>query len=249
MNQQNLHHYQHHIIDHILTHPSSGIFVEMGLGKTIATLTAITRLMYDTFEINKVLVIAPKFVAENVWTTEAAKWEHTRFLTLSLATGSEKQRIAALNASADIYIINRENVAWLVNQYKTRFPFDMIVIDELSSFKSPKAQRFKALRHVLPRISRIVGLTGTPAPNGLIDLWSQLYLLDQGESLGKRLTLFRDKYFLPGRRNGPVIYDYKLKPGADQLIHQAISGTCISMKSADYLGLAGGKELCIHRTG
>ena len=239
MNQQNLHHYQHHIIDHILTHPSSGIFVEMGLGKTIATLTAITRLMYDTFEINKVLVIAPKFVAENVWTTESAKWEHTRFLILSLATGTEKQRIAALNASADIYIINRENVAWLVNQYKTRFPFDMIVIDELSSFKSPKAQRFKALRHVLPRISRIVGLTGTPAPNGLIDLWSLLYLLDQGESLGKRLTLFRDKYFLPGRRNGPVIYDYKLKPGADQLIHQAISGTCISMKSADYLELPG----------
>ena len=239
MNQSHLHHYQHHIIDHILTHPSSGIFVEMGLGKTIATLTAITRLMYDTFEVAKVLVIAPKFVAENVWSTEAAKWEHTRFLNLSLATGTEKQRIAALNSKADIYIINRENVVWLVNQYRSRFPFDMIVIDELSSFKSPKAQRFKALRHVLSHISRIVGLTGTPAPNGLIDLWSQLYLLDQGESLGRRLTLFREKYFLPGRRNGPVIYDYKLKPGADQLIHQAISGTCISMKSADYLELPG----------
>jgi SNF2 family DNA or RNA helicase len=237
MNEQNLHTYQLHIIDHILTHPSAGIFVEMGLGKTIATLTAVTSLMYDFFEISKVLVIAPKFVAENVWTNESDKWDHTNFLRLSLATGTEKQRLTALNAPADIYIINRENVVWLVSHYGSGFPFDMIIIDELSSFKSPKAQRFKALRHVLPHIKHIVGLTGTPIPNGLIDLWSQIYLLDQGESLGKRLTLFRDKYFTPGRRNGPVIYDYKLKPGCDQLIHQAISGICISMKSADYLEL------------
>jgi SNF2 family DNA or RNA helicase len=239
MTESHLHSYQLHIIDHILTHPSSGIFVEMGLGKTIATLTAISSLMYDSFEIHKVLVIAPKFVAENVWSTETDKWEHTRFLRLSLVTGTEKQRKVALSSAADIYIINRENVVWLVGQYRSHFPFDMIVIDELSSFKSPKAQRFKALRHVLPLIKRIVGLTGTPAPNGLIDLWSQLYLLDQGESLGKRLTLFRDKYFTPGRRNGPVIYEYNLKPGADQLIHLAISGICISMKSADYLELPG----------
>jgi SNF2 family DNA or RNA helicase len=239
MNENNLHNYQLQIVDHILTHPSSGIFVEMGLGKTIATLTALTRLMYDSFEIHKVLVIAPKFVAENVWSTETDKWEHTRFLRLSLVTGTEKQRKAALNASADIYIINRENVVWLVSQYRSLFPFDMVVIDELSSFKSPKAQRFKSLRHVLPLIKRIVGLTGTPAPNGLIDLWSQIYLLDRGESLGKRLTLFRDRYFTPGRRNGPIIYEYKLKPGADQLIHQAISGICISMRSADYLELPG----------
>ena len=237
MNETNLHTYQLNIIDHILTHPSSGIFVEMGLGKTIATLTAVSRLMFDSFEVRKVLVIAPKFVAENVWSNETDKWEHIRFLRLSLVTGTEKQRITALNAAADIYIINRENVVWLVNQYRLHFPFDMLVIDELSSFKSPKAQRFKALRHVLPRIERIVGLTGTPAPNGLIDLWSQLYLLDQGESLDKRLTLFRDKYFTPGRRNGPIIYEYKLKPGADKEIHQAISGICISMKSADYLEL------------
>jgi SNF2 family DNA or RNA helicase len=239
MNEQNLHTYQLHIIDHILNHPSSGIFVEMGLGKTIATLTAVSRLMFDSFEISKVLVIAPKFVAENVWSTETDKWEHTRFLRLSLVTGTEKQRITAINIAADIYIINRENVVWLVNHFRSHFPFDMIVIDELSSFKSPKAQRFKALRHVLPRIERIVGLTGTPAPNGLIDLWSQLYLLDQGKSLGNRLTLFRDKYFTPGRRNGPIIFEYKLKPGADQQIHQAISGICISMKSADYLELPG----------
>jgi len=239
MNEQNLHTYQLHIINHILTHPSAGIFVEMGLGKTIATLTAVSRLMYDSFEIRKVLVIAPKFVAENVWSTETDKWDHTRFLMLSLVTGTEKQRITALNAAADIYIINRENVVWLVNQYRSHFPFDMIVIDELSSFKSPKAQRFKALRHVLPHTIRIVGLTGTPAPNGLIDLWSQLYLLDQGESLGNRLTLFRDKYFTPGRRNGPIIYEYKLKPGADKEIHKAISGICISMKSSDYLELLG----------
>jgi len=209
----------------------------MGLGKTIATLTAVSRLMFDSFEISKVLVIAPKFVAENVWSTETDKWDHTRFLRLSLVTGTQKQRIAAINAAADIYIINRENVVWLVNHYRSHFPFDMIVIDELSSFKSPKAQRFKALRHILPYIKHIVGLTGTPAPNGLIDLWSQIYLLDQGESLGKRLTLFRDKYFSPGKRNGPIIYEYKLKSGADQLIHQAISGICISMKSADYLEL------------
>lgn len=239
MNETNLHTYQLHIIDHILAHPSSGIFVEMGLGKTIATLTAVSRLMFDSFEISKVLVIAPKFVAEHVWSTETDKWEHTRFLRLSLVTGTEKQRIAALNAAADIYIINRENVVWLVNHFRSHFPFDMIIIDELSSFKSPKAQRFKALRHVLPHVRRIVGLTGTPAPNGLIDLWSQIYLLDQGKSLGKRLTLFRDKYFTPGRRNGPIIYEYKLKPGADNEIHQAISGICISMKSADYLELPG----------
>jgi len=239
MNDQNLHTYQLNIIDHILTHPSSGIFVEMGLGKTIATLTAVSRLMFDSFEVRKVLVIAPKFVAENVWSNETDKWDHTRFLRLSLVTGTEKQRITALNAAADIYIINRENVVWLINHYRSHFPFDMIVLDELSSFKSPKAQRFKALRHVLPHIKRIVGLTGTPTPNGLIDLWSQCYLLDQGESLGKRLTLFRDKYFTPGRRNGPIIYEYKLKPGADKQIHQAISGICISMKSADYLELPG----------
>jgi SNF2 family DNA or RNA helicase len=237
MNENKLHNYQLQIVDHILNHPSSGIFVEMGLGKTIATLTAVSRLMFDSFEISKVLVIAPKFVAENVWSNETDKWDHTRFLRLSLVTGTEKQRIAALNAAADIYIINRENAVWLVNQYRSSFPFDMIVIDELSSFKSPKAQRFKALRHVLSHIKRIVGLTGTPAPNGLIDLWSQLYLLDQGKSLGNRLTLFRDKYFTPGRRNGPIIYDYNLNPGADQLIHLAISGICISMKSADYLEL------------
>ena len=237
MNESHLHTYQFHIIDHILTHPSSGIFVEMGLGKTIATLTAISRLMFDSFEINKVLVIAPKFVAENVWSVETDKWEHTRFLRLSLVTGTEKQRIAALNAASDIYIINRENVVWLVSHYRSHFPFDMIIIDELSSFKSAKAQRFKALRHVLPHIKRIVGLTGTPAPNGLIDLWSQLYLLDQGKSLGNRLTLFRDKYFTPGRRNGPIIYEYRIKPGADKEIHHAISSICISMKSADYLEL------------
>ena len=237
MNENNLHNYQLQIVDHILNHPSAGIFVEMGLGKTIATLTAVSSLMFDSFEVRKVLVIAPKFVAENVWSTETDKWEHTRFLRLSLVTGTEKQRLTALNAAADIYIINRENVVWLVSHYKSQFPFEMIVIDELSSFKSPKAQRFKALRHVLPHIKRIVGLTGTPAPNGLIDLWSQLYLLDQGTSLGKRLTQFREKYFIPGRRNGPIIYEYKLKPASDKSIHLAISGICISMKSTDYLEL------------
>ena len=231
------HNYQQFAIQHILTHPYAGLFLDMGLGKTVSTLTAISYLMYEDFEIEKVLVIAPKKVAENTWSNEINKWDHLKHLTVSKVLGSEKARKEALKAKADIYVINRENVAWLVGLYQTAFPFDMVVLDELSSFKSPKAIRFKALRMVRPLVKRIVGLTGTPAPRGLIDLWSQLYLLDMGERLGKTVTNYREKYFTPGRSNGHVVFDYKLRQDSDSLIYSKISDICISMKAEDYLTL------------
>lgn len=231
------HNYQQFAIQHILTHPYAGLFLDMGLGKTVSTLTAISYLMYEDFEVEKVLVIAPKKVAENTWSNEINKWDHLKHLTVSKVLGSEKARKEALEAKADIYVINRENVAWLVGLYQTAFPFDMVVLDELSSFKSPKAIRFKALRMVRPLVKRIVGLTGTPAPRGLIDLWSQLYLLDMGERLGKTVTNYREKYFTPGRSNGHVVFDYKLRQDSDSLIYSKISDICISMKAEDYLTL------------
>lgn len=231
------HNYQQFAIQHILTHPYAGLFLDMGLGKTVSTLTAISYLMYEDFEIEKVLVIAPKKVAENTWSNEIKKWDHLKHLTVSKVLGTEKARKEALKAKADIYVINRENVAWLVGLYQTAFPFDMVVLDELSSFKSPKAIRFKALRMVRPLIKRVVGLTGTPAPRGLIDLWSQLYLLDMGDRLGKTVTGYREKYFTPGRSNGHVVFDYKLRQDSDNLIYSKISDICISMKAEDYLTL------------
>ena len=167
--------------------------------------------MYEDLEIDKVLVIAPKRVAEDTWTTEVDKWNHLKHLRVSVVLGTERQRKEALKAKADIYVINRENVPWLVGFYQSAWPFDMVVIDELSSFKSAKAIRFKALRMVRPMIKRVVGLTGTPAPNGLIDLWPQVYLLDQGERLGKSITRYRETYFTPGRRNGHVVFNYNLR--------------------------------------
>ncbi len=229
------HPYQEHAIEHIIDHPGAGLFLEMGLGKTVATLTAVDQLL-SRLEVTKVLVIAPKRVAEDVWTTETAKWDHLKHLKISLVLGTERQRKEALLAKADIYVINRENVVWLVGHYGTAFPYDMVVIDELSSFKTAKAQRFKALRQIRPRVDRVVGLTGTPAPNGLLDLWPQLYLLDQGERLGKTLTGYRDKYFKPGKRNGHIIYEYNLKVN-DSEIYSQISDICISMKREDYLQL------------
>ena len=183
MNESNLHNYQRYTVDFILNHPASGCFLDMGCGKTVSTLTAINRLMYEDLEVSKVLVIAPKRVAEDTWTKEVEKWDHLKHLRVSKVLGTERQRKEALRKEADIYVINRENVCWLVAQYRGSLPFDMLVIDELSSFKNPKAQRFKALRLVRPQIDRVVGLTGTPAPNGLCDIWSQIYLLDQGERL------------------------------------------------------------------
>ena len=229
------HDYQAYAIDKIIKLPEAGLFLDMGMGKTICTLTAIKELMYNYFDVSKVLVIAPLRVAEATWSSEIEKWDHLEDLRLSKVLGTEKERLEALNISADVYIINRENVVWLVDYYKKRWPFDMVVIDELSSFKSPKAKRFRALRKVRPLVKRIVGLTGTPSPNGLIDLWSQLYLLDRGERLGPTVTGYREKYFNPGRRNQHIIYSWDLRPEAEDAIHQKISDICISMRAKDWL--------------
>lgn len=193
--------------------------------------------MYDYFEVNKVLIIAPLRVAKMTWGQEIEKWDHLRHLKISKVLGSEKKRVEALNMEADIYIINRENTEWIVNQYGRAWPFDMVVIDELSSFKSNQSKRFKALRKVRPLIKRIVGLTGTPAPNGLIDLWPQLYLLDRGERLGKTITEYREKYFKPYKRDWQTgtVYEWSLKEGAEKEIYDLIGDICISMKAEDYL--------------
>lgn len=237
MNENNLHEYQKAAVSHIIDHPAAGLFLDMGLGKTVSTLTAINRLMNVYMEVTKVLVIAPKRVAEDTWTTECGKWDHLKGLRISRVLGTEKKRKAALKEDADIYVINRENVVWLVAQLKGWWPFDMIVIDELSSFKSNTAARFKALRKVRPMSARVVGLTGTPAPNGLIDLWTQMYLLDMGERLEKTITAYRSKYFKPGRTNGQVVFDYKPNSGSENAIYSRISDICISMKADDYLDL------------
>lgn len=211
--------------------------MEMGLGKTVSTLTAINELIYDRFEVQKVLVIAPYRVADDTWTTEADKWDHLKHLRVSKVLGTSGERIAALEADADIYVINRENVTWLVNLTGKEWPFEMIVVDELSSFKSNSAKRFKSLRIVRPLARRFVGLTGTPAPNGLLDLWPQVYLIDRGERLGKTYTGYKDRYFLPDRRNGFVVYSWTPKEGAKEAIEQKLSDICISMKADDYLNL------------
>lgn len=238
MNESNLHEYQKFAVEHIIKNPYCALFLDLGLGKTISTLTAVKKLMFDDFEVDKVLVIAPKLVAEEVWSTETEKWDHVSHFKISKVLGNEKDRKAALKQQADIYVINRENVPWLVSHYGMGFPFDMVVIDELSSFKSPKAIRFKALRQVRPKIKRVVGLTATPAPNSLLDLFSQMYLLDMGERLGKSLTKYRDDFFKPNKRNGQVIFSYKLKEPADKkIIYDKISDICISMKAKDYLDL------------
>lgn len=232
------HTYQQHCIDKVIETAKLGLFLDMGLGKTVTTLTAIRQLKYDRFEVRKVLVIAPKKVAEGTWTREKDKWEHTKILRVSPVLGSQAKRIRALNTPADIYIINRENVCWLVDYYRNDWPFDMVVIDESSSFKSHTAKRFKALASISSRITRLVELTGTPSPNGLDDLWSQVFLLDGGERLGKRYTQFRERYFEPGRRGADgMVYDYKAKLGSEQSILERISDICISMKSEDYLQL------------
>lgn len=237
MNESNLHSYQKACVEHIINIPFCGVFLEMGLGKTVSTLTAINKLIYDYLEISNVLVIAPKRVAESVWQEEAEHWEHLSNLTFSKIIGSQSQRIDALNKRANVYIISRDNIAWLCQLYKGKLPFDMIVIDELSSFKSYKSQRFKALKTCQPYFHRFVGLTGTPAPNGLIDLWPQIYLMDRGARLGKTITNYRNTYFRPGRTNGSVVFSYDLLKGADKLIQDKIKDICISMKAEDYLKL------------
>ena len=225
------HAYQDHAIDHIVDNNAAGLFLGMGLGKTVSTLTAVDRLMYEYLEVDKVLVVAPKKVAENTWTDEIAKWDHLSHLRTSLVLGDERNRKEALRKKADIYIINRDNIAWLISFYQSAFPFDMVVLDELSSFKSAKAIRFKSLKMIRPKVKRVVGLTGTPAPNGLIDLWAQLYLLDMGVRLGKFVTDFKDRFF---RKKG---FKYFPRKGAKDKIYSLIGDICISMKAEDYLDL------------
>ena len=230
--------YQEAAIRWVLDRPASGLFLGMGMGKTVVTLTAINELLFDRLEAARVLVIAPLRVARDTWAREAAKWDHLQHLRVSVVLGDARERLAALERPAEVYVINRENVPWLC---ETLFdwPFDMVVIDELSSFKSVQAKRFKALRKVRGYIRRIVGLTGTPAPNGLIDLWPQIYLLDRGERLGKTVGAYRARYFTPDRANGHIVYSYRLLPGADEAIQARIADVCMSLRKEDYLSLPG----------
>jgi len=229
------HNYQQFATDFILNQSICCLMLDMGLGKTVITLTALWQLALDSFDVSRVLVIAPKRVAEDTWPKELEKWEHLTGLTSSLVLGSVAEREAALQRKAFLYIINRENVAWLVKNYY--WDFDMVVIDELSSFKSNKAERFKAMKKVRPMVTRIVGLTGTPAPNTLLDLWPQMYLIDMGQRLGRFIGGFRDRFFLPDKRNREIIYSYKPREGAEDAIYALISDICISMKAADYLDM------------
>lgn len=227
------HDYQQYATEFVLEHPYCGLILDMGLGKSVITLTALWELILDSFECGRVLVVAPKRVAEDTWPKELAKWDHLKGLTYSLVMGSEKERRLALMKRAFIYIINRENVSWLVENY--RWDFDTLVIDELSSFKSAKAQRFRALKKVRPLIKRVIGLTGTPSPNTLIDLWPQIYLLDMGQRLGRFVTHYRERFFVPDKRNREMVYSYKPREGAEQRIYELIGDICISMKAADHL--------------
>lgn len=230
------HSYQTYAIEKIIHNPAVCLMLDMGMGKTVTTLTAIQELMFDRFDIKKVLVIAPLRVAETTWLDENEIWRHLH-LRIVPVLGSLKKRIAALNADADVYVINRDNVCWLVEYYRKDFPFDMLVIDESSSFKNPSAKRFKALRKVRPLVKKVVELTGTPAPNSLMDLWSQIYLLDCGKRLGRTISEYRKHYFTEGEGNGHVVYNWNLKKGADKVIYRKVSDICVSMKAQDYLSL------------
>ncbi len=232
------HAYQRHCVNRIIETRKIGLFLDMGLGKTVTTLTAIRELKYNRFQVRRVLVIAPKKVAEGTWIREKEKWDHTRMLRVSPVLGSLAKRVRALNTPADIYVINRENVTWLVDYYRNSWPFDMVVLDESSSFKNHKAKRFKSLASVSGKIDRLVELTGTPSPNGLDDLWAQVFLLDGGERLGKRYTQFRERYFQPDKRGADgMVYSYQAKPGTEESILERISDICVSMKAEDYLRL------------
>ena len=233
------HKYQEHCINLILSQPYCGLFLDMGLGKTVITLTAVRALKYYMFAVSRVLVVAPKKVAEATWEDERRQWEHLRDMRISHVLGSRDQRIRALQEKADVYVINRENIPWLVEHYRhgRDWPFDMVVLDESSSFKNHRAKRFKALKVVRPKIRRLVLLTGTPAPHGLEDLWSQIYLLDGGQRLGRTITCYREIYFNPGLRNGMQVFNYVPKPFAREAVFSKISDICISMKADDYLDM------------
>lgn len=229
------HNYQNYAKNFILAHKVSALFLDCGLGKTITTLTAINELMYDSFEISKVLIIAPLRVAQSTWKEEIEKWNHLNLLRYSIAVGDEKERLKALKQNSDIYIINRENVDWLVTKSGIDFNFDMLIIDELSSFKSHTSKRFKSLLKIRPYFERVVGLTGTPSSNGLMDLWAEFRVLDLGERLGRYITHYRNEYFLPDKRNGAVIFSYKPQKNAEERIYRRLADMTISMKSTEYL--------------
>lgn len=229
------HDYQRFATDYIETHPIAAVLLDMGLGKTSITLTALSNLLFDSFEIHKVLVIAPLRVASVTWSAEIEKWEHLHLLQYSVAVGSESERFDALKAQADIYIINRENVQWLIEKSGISFDFDMVVVDELSSFKNYQSKRFKALMRARPKVKRMVGLTGTPSSNGLMDLFAEFKLLDMGARLGRFIGQYRTDYFFPDKRNGQIVYSYKPLPNAEQQIYDKISDITISMKSTDHL--------------
>lgn len=229
------HEYQRYAVEYIKSHPVAAVLLSMGLGKTSISLTAINDLLFDSFEIHKVLIIAPLRVASVTWSAEIEKWEHLKILKYSVAVGTEAERLTALNAQADIYIINRENVQWLIEKSGIPFDFDMLVVDELSSFKNHQSKRFKALMKVRPKVKRAVGLTGTPSSNGLMDLFAEFKLLDMGARLGRFIGQYRNAYFSPDKRNGQIIYSYKPLPDAEQQIYEKISDITISMKSTDHL--------------
>lgn len=233
--QYNPHTYQTRLKDFIIENRYAFLTVDMGLGKTVTTLTAIQELLEDYVEISRVLVIAPKSVAENTWTSECAKWDHLAHLRVSVVMGDERRRIKALEAPADIYVINRDNVVWLTRHLGKRWTFDTVIIDESSSFKNPASHRFKALRKVRPQIRRLILLTGTPSPNGHMDLWSQMWLIDMGQRLGRTLGAYRTRYFRPGRSNGHVVYDWHLRPGAHEEISALMSDVTVSLKAEDWL--------------
>lgn len=227
--------YQQYAIKHIEKNKISALFLDMGLGKTSITLTAVNELLFDSFEVRKVLVIAPLRVARNTWCDEIKKWDHLSNIKYSIVVGTEKERISALNKKADIYIINRENVDWLVNKSGYKFDFDMIVIDELSSFKNHQSKRFKSLMKIRPKVKRIVGLTGTPSSNGLMDLFAEFKVLDLGERLGYFIGQYRNTYFKPDKTNGAIVYSYKPLPNAEDSIYEKISDITVSMKASEYL--------------
>ncbi len=236
MNESNLHEYQTKAVNHIMKHPFCGLMLDMGLGKTVSSLTAINKLIFEELEISRVLVVAPKRVVESVWSQEVSKWSHLKHLKVVKVNGNEASRERALREKAHVYLISRDNIAWLCGLYGGgMLPFDMLVLDESSSFKSPKSARFKALKRAQSSLNRVVILTGTPVPNGLIDLWSQIYLLDRGERLGKTIGSYRDKYFNAGQRSGAIVYNYRPKNSVERDIHNKISDICMSMKAEDYL--------------
>lgn len=229
------HDYQKFAADFIMTHPISAVILFLGAGKTVITLTAIEKLMYEDFEVGKVLIIAPLRVAKVTWKDEILKWQHLRHMSYAVAVGTEKERMEALQKNADITIINRENLQWLIEKSGVPFDYDMVVIDELSSFKNWQSKRFRAFMKVRPKVKRIVGLTGTPAPNSLMDLFAEFKCLDMGERLGRFITQYRTGYFTPDKMNGAIVYSYKLLPGAEERIYEKISDITISMKALDHL--------------